>query len=502
MSASAVPRPDVDAPADPRRWRALLVLSLVQIMLVLDATVVNVALPPIQTDLGFTQAGLAWIVNGYALAFGGLLLLGGRLGDLYGRRRLFLLGVSVFAIASATAGLAANPAMLVGSRFAQGVGAALVSPAALSLITLLFTDPAERTRALSIWGGLAGLGGTVGVVLSGVLSDLADWRWVFLINLPVAAVALAVAPRLLPESIAPGRHRLDWLGAALVTGGVGLIVFALLDKQATQEWTSPTVLGRIAAGLALLAAFVVVESRVPSPLAPLAFFRSPTRSAANLVSVLTAAAFGGFFFALTLYMQQVLGYSALRTGFAYLPFGAALLVGVGLFSQLIPRIRVRLSMTGGMVIAASGLALFAQIPVEGSYVRDLLPAMLLFPLGSAAAFVGGTIAATSGLDEQDAGLGSGLLNASQQVGSALGLAVLVSLAVTRTGDLLGEGVAPFTAAVEGHRLTFAVAAGLMVVGAVLSAVGLRGLDLRAAARSADDDGAAVTPPADAVAPAG
>lgn len=296
------------------------------------------------------------------------------------------------------------------------------------------------------------------------------------INLPVAVVALALAPRLLPEfrtASAAGR-RLDWPGALLVTGGVGLLVFALLDKGATQAWTSPAVVGRLVLGAGLLAAFVLVEGRVTAPLAPPAFFRSRIRAVANVVSVLTAAAFAGFFFSLTLYMQDVLGWSALRTGFSYLPFGVALLVGVGVWSQLMPRIGVRWSVATGLLVSAVGLALFTRIGVGSSYAGDLLPAMLVFPLGAGAGFVGGTIAATDGLDDQDAGLGSGLLNAAQQVGSALGLAVLVSLAVTRTGDLLATGTAPALAAVQGYRLVFAVAAGLLALGAVLAAAGLGG----------------------------
>jgi EmrB/QacA subfamily drug resistance transporter len=458
-------------PLDPRRWRALGVLALVQIMLVLDITVVNVALPSMESDLGFSQAGLAWVVNGYALTFGGLLLLGGRMADYYGRRRLFLLGIVLFTAASAAAGFATSPAMMVTSRFAQGVAAALIAPAALSLVTLLFTDTRERTRALSIWGGLAGLGGTFGVLISGVLSDLADWRWVFFINLPVGAVALALAPRLLRESKAEERGRLDVVGAVLVTAGLSLIVYALLDKG-TDAWTSATVLGRLGAGVALIAAFLVVESRIAHPLVPLRIFRSRTRSTANLVAILFGAALIAMFFTLTLYMQGVLGYSPLRTGVAYLPFGASLLASIALTSQLVPRIGVRPVMTGGLAFGVLGLWLFSQIEPTSSYLTDVLPAMLVFSFGAGATFVTSTIAAVDGVGGEDAGLASGLLNAGQQVGGAVGLAALVSLAISRTADELASGTDPASAATNGFAYTFAVGAVVLAIGAVVALVGL------------------------------
>jgi EmrB/QacA subfamily drug resistance transporter len=468
-----------EVPADPRRWRALLVLALVQIMLVLDMTVVNVALPSVQRELGFDQAGLAWVVNGYALTFGGLLLLGGRIADYLGRKRIFLIGTAAFSVASVLAGLAQSPGMLIAARFVQGAGGALVAPAALSLVTVLFTDPRERTRALSIWGGLAGLGGTAGVVLSGVLSDLADWRWVFFINVPVGAVVLAIAPALLRESRSERRGRLDTAGAVLATGGLSLLVFGLLDKGA-RDWTDGTVLLRLLGGLALLAAFVVVESRVRQPLVPLRFFRSRNRSTANVVSMMFGAAFAAMFFTLTLYMQQVLGFSALRTGFLYLPFGAVLLVSIAISSQLMPRIGVKPVMVGGLVIAAVGLVLWARIQPGGSYLADVLPGMLVLPLGAGAGFVTSTVAAVDGVDGEDAGLASGVLNAGQQIGSAVGLAVLVSLAVDRTTSLLGAGTDPATAATRGFALTFGVGAAVMVAGALIALVGLNRLRLPAA----------------------
>ena len=457
--------------ADPRRWRALGVLALVQIMLILDMTVVNVALPSVQQELGFSPAGLAWVVNGYVLTFGGLLLLGGRLADYLGRKRIFLIGVVFFTLASAGAGLAPSAGILVASRFLQGVGGALVAPAALSLITLLFTDARERTRALSIWGGLAGIGGTVGVLLSGVLSDLADWRWVFFINVPVGVVALALAPGLLRESRSAVRGRLDVAGAVLATAGLSLFVFGLLDKG-SREWTDPTVLGRLAGGLALLAAFLAVEARVAHPLVPLRFFRSRNRSTANLVAVLMGASVAAMFFTLTLYMQQVLGFSALRTGVLYLPFGGMLLVSIAISSMLVPRIGVKPVMVAGLVIATVGLSLWIGIEPGGSYLADVLPGVLVLPLGMGAAFVTSTIAAVDGTDGEDAGLASGVLNAGQQVGSAVGLAALVSLAVDRTSGLLATGTDPAAAATRGFALTFTVAAVVLAAGALVALVGL------------------------------
>ena len=467
--------PGIKGKPDPLRWWALAVLSLVQFMLVLDATVVNVALPSIERDSGMDAAGLAWVVNGYALTFGGLLLLGGRLADLFGRRRVFLAGLSVFALASAVAGLSFGPETLVAGRFLQGAGAALVSPAALSMVTLLFTEEGERATALSVWGGLAGLGATTGVLLGGVLSDLASWRWIFLINLPVAAVALALVPRLVSESRGSSgrRGRLDVPGALLVTAGLSLVVFALLDKG-TQDWTSGAVLVPLACGLALVGLFVAAEARAKNPLVPLRFFRSGIRSAANAVFVLANGAVMAMYFSLSLYMQQVLGYSALWAGLAYLPLCAAFFVGIGASSGLVRWLGARTVITGGLVVAAAGLWLLAGVSADGSYPRDLLPGMLVVPLGAGAAFVATTILAVGGTDEEDAGLASGVLNAAQQVGSALGLAVLVSLAADRTSGLLSAGAEPSVAATGGFSLAFGAAAGALFAAGLLAFLVIRG----------------------------
>lgn len=460
--------------ANPLRWWALAVLSLVQFVLVLDATVVNVALPSIERDLGMGPAGLAWVVNGYALAFGGLLLLGGRLADLFERRRVFLAGLGAFALASAAAGLSFSPGMLVAGRFLQGAGAALVAPAALSMVTLLFAEEGERAKALSIWGGLAGLGATAGVLLGGVLSELASWRLIFLINLPVAAVALALVPRLVAEgrSSSGGRGRLDAPGALLITAGLSLAVFALLGKGA-QPWASGAVLVPLVGGLALVGLFVAREARAKNPLVPLRFFRSRTRSAANAVFVLANGAMMAMYFSLSLYMQGVLGFSALWAGLGYLPLCAAFFVGIGASPRLVQRFGARTVVTGGLTVAAAGLALLSGVSADGSYLRDVLPGMLVVPLGAGAAFVAATILAVGGTDEEDAGLASGVLNTAQQVGSAVGLAVLVSLAVDRTSGLLSAGAEPSVAATGGFALSFGAAAGVLFAAGLLAFVAIR-----------------------------
>lgn len=452
------------------RWWALTVLALVQFMLVLDATVVNVALPSIERDLGMGAAGLAWVVNGYVLTFGGLLLLGGKVSDLFERRRVFVAGLGVFALASAAAGFSIGPAMLIASRFLQGAGAALVAPAALSLVTLLFTEEKERAKAFAIWGGLAGVGATAGVLLGGILSDLASWRWIFLINLPVAAIALLLVPRLVAESRSPSRRhgRLDVSGAVLITAGLSLMVFALLGKG-EQAWVSGAVLVPLACGLALISLFIVVEARAKNPLVPLRFFlRSGTRSASYGVYLLASGAMIAMYFSLSLYMQQVLGYSPLSAGLAYLPLCAMFFVGFGAGSQLTPRFGARPVIIGGLLIAAAGLALLSGVSADGSYLTDLLPGMLVTPLGAGAAFVAITITAMSGTNDEDAGLASGMLTTAQEVGNAVGLAVLVSFAVTRTHELLSSGATTPVAATGGFSLSFGIAAGVLAAGALLA----------------------------------
>ncbi|MER7807445.1 MFS transporter [Streptomyces sp900116325] len=457
---------------DPRRWRALGIICLVQVMLLLDVTVVNVALPPIQKDLGFTSTGLAWVVNGYTVTYGGLLMLGGRLGDLVGRRRLFLIGLAIFALSSASAGMAQQAGVLVASRFVQGIGAALVSPAALSLVTLLFTRPQERARAMAIWSGLAGVGVALGVVLSGILTDLATWRWIFFINLPVAAFAFLATPRLVSESRAVKRGRPDVLGAVLVTLGLLLVVFGLLEKS-NRAWLSFPVLGCVGIGVLLLIGFVLVEARVAQPLMPLAFLRSRNRSIANLVRVCYYVGFATFFFSLSLYVQHTLHFSALATGFAFVPFGLVILFSATVIApRLLPRFGLRTLNGGGLAITTVGYVLLAGLSAHGTYMADVLPGLILVPLGGGLVLVGSTVAGVDGATGEDAGIATSMNNASMQIGSAIGLAALVSLGTSHATVLQHANVDPTTATARGYAFSFAIAAGVTACGALVGFLGM------------------------------
>jgi EmrB/QacA subfamily drug resistance transporter len=465
---------------DSRRWPALWILCLAQVMLLLDVTVVNVALPPIQHDLGFSPTSLAWVVNGYTVTYGGLLMLGGRMGDLLGRRRMFQVGLAIFALSSASAGLAQQSDVLVASRFVQGIGAALVSPAALSLLTLLFTRPQERARAMAIWSGLAGVGAALGVMLSGILTDLASWRWIFFINLPIAIFVIVVTPRLVSESRAARRGRPDIAGAVLITLGLLLVVFGLLEKG-THAWLSLSVLGWVGIGAALLAGFALVEAHVAQPLVPLAFFRSRNRTIANVVRICYYVGFATLFFSLSLYMQHVLHFSALATGFAFVPFGLTILFSATVLApRLLPRFGLRTLNGGGLALSTVGYILLAGLSPHGTYLGDVLPGLLLVPLGGGLVLVGSTVAGVDGATGQDAGIATGMNNASMQIGSAIGLAALVSLGTSHAAVLARAGQGPLTAAAHGYALSFAVAAGVTGFGALLGFFGIR----RAGARPA------------------
>jgi MFS family permease len=454
-----------------RRWAALAVLALVQLMLFVDTTAVNVALDPMRRDLHFGAAGLTWVVNGYALPFGGLLLLGGRLGDVLGRRRVVLAGLWLFAVASALAGLSVDPSMLVLSRFLQGVGAALVAPAALSLVTLLFRDAAERTRAFSVWSVLRGTGVTVGVLLAGILIASLSWRWVFFINLPVAAVAIVLAPRLVPESRAQRGARLDVPGGILVTAAVSSIVFGLVEKTGN-AWTSLGVAGSSALGAALLLAFLAVEARVDRPLVPPRFWRSRRRAAGNVVLAVFSAGVAVLFFSGALFMQQVLHYSPLATGLAFSPVGPVFVLGVSANAWALARVGVRTLTAGGLALVGLAVALLAGADAGSSYWQ-LLPSMILFPLGGAFVVVAATMAAVEGATGEDAGLASGVNNAAQQLGMAVGLAAFVTVGADRTASLLAAGTDGVSAATSGFALTFAATAALMLLGALSALVLLR-----------------------------
>jgi EmrB/QacA subfamily drug resistance transporter len=452
---------------DPRRWKALGVLGLIQFMLILDVTVVNVALPRIQHDLGFTRPGLAWVVNGYVLTAGGLLLLGGRMADILGRRRLFLLGVGLFAAASASCGAAVDPGMLVASRFVQGAGEALAAPASLGLIAVLFPDPRERMKALGLWGGIAGIGGTTGTVISGALTDLASWRWIFYINLPVALFALVMVPRLVTESRMVREHgRPDYAGAVIGTGGLVAVVDGLL-QAASHPWGSWPVLLPLLGGVALLGLMVLVESRSKDPLIPPVFFKNRTRVVTNFVTLFFSSAFFSYFFLLTLFEQQILGYSPLRGGLSYLPFGFSIGAGIGIGTALMPRLGVKALLGAGFVGCAVGLFLTSGIDIHSSYASGVLPGMVVLGLFSGLTFPTVSNAALHQVTGQDASLASGVQSAMQQVGGALGLSCLVTLALRHASGLVRAGIRPAIASTHGYALAFRVGSVLLVVGGVL-----------------------------------
>lgn len=453
---------------DPRRWKALAVLLLVQFMLILDVSVVNIALPTIREDLGFSQAGLAWVVDGYVLMAGSLLLLGGRLGDVFGRRRMFLAGVVVFGVASVACGLAQDPGTLVASRFAQGIGEALAAPAALGLIALLFTDRAERIRAIGLFGGKSGLAGTSGPILSGVLVEQASWRWIFLLNIPVALFALAAVPRLVSASYGRsvgGSRALDLPGALLVTAGLTGLVFGLIEA-ASNPWGSPDVLVPLLGGLAVVGLFVLSQAKVRDPLVPLRFLAERTRGAASLVALLFYSVFLSQFFLTTLYLQGVLAFSPLEAGLAFLPFGIAVGASLGLATALIPKVGLRPVMVTGLVVAAIGTALFTRIQPDGDYWSQVLPASVVIALGSGAVLPSLGNAAVHRVTDADAGLASGLQQALQQVGGAIGIAVLLTLAVRRAGEAVTGGTAPLVATTDGYVLALVVSTVVLLVAAV------------------------------------
>ena len=460
-------------------WLVLVLVGLAQFMVVLDATIVNVALPSIQRGLHFSAENLQWVVNAYTLAFGGFLLLGGRAADLFGRRRLFLIGVAVFSAASLVNGLAGSAGVLVAGRALQGVGGALVSPAALSIITTTFADGTQRTRALGVWSAIAVGGGAVGLLLGGVLTDLVAWQWVFFVNVPVGAAALGLSARYVPESRSPGVQRgIDVGGAVSITSGLLILVYAIVNAQSA-GWLSGRTLGLAALAVVLLAGFVVIETRHRSPLIRLGILRTRSLLGADLAMLVVAAGMFAMFFFASLYVQEVLQYSPLQAGLAFLPVTAGIIAGAGLSQQLIARFGVRAVGMGGMSLAAVGLLLLSQVPVDGSYLVNLLPGLMTMALGMGLTFVPITLIATTNVDAGDAGLASGLLNTAQQVGGALGLAVLATLAADRSsGQLGGLGHAPaaadvIAAQVSGFQLAFLVSALLIASGVALMGVVVR-----------------------------
>ncbi|HET9254705.1 MAG TPA: MFS transporter [Pseudonocardiaceae bacterium] len=461
---------------DRRRWLALLVLCLGDLMIVLDTTIVNVALPSIRADLGFSETSLAWVVNAYMLAFGGFLLLAGRMGDLFGHRRLFVIGLTVFTAASLVCGLAGSPEFLIGARAVQGLGGAIVSVIALSLIMTMFIEPAERAKAMGVIGFVIAGGGSIGVFLGGVLTDVLDWHWVFLVNIPIGVAVIALCLVLIPATArGDSAVRLDVAGSITVTAALMIAVYAIMDGNQA-GWDSVQTILLLVIGAMLMAVFLLIESRVPSPLMPLGLFRLRGVATANVVGVLWAAAMFGWFFLSALYLQLVLGYSPLQVGLAFLP--ANLIMGgfsLGLSERLVLRWGIRAPLVTGMLLIATSLALFARAPVGGGYVPDVLPGMLLLGLGMGMALNPVLLAAMSEVEPGDAGLASGVANTSFMMGGALGLAVLVSLADARIAGLRGHGVERLTALTGGYHASFLVAAASAALAAVLSALLLRAL---------------------------
>jgi EmrB/QacA subfamily drug resistance transporter len=474
------------------RWLALLVLCLGDLMIVLDVTIVGVALPSIREDLGFSEESLAWVVNAYLLTFGGFLLLGGRLGDLFGHRRLFLIGIAAFTLASVACGLATTQEVLVIARAVQGFGGAVVSAVALSLMMTLFTEPAERAKAMGIFGFVASGGGSIGVLLGGILTDVLNWHWIFLVNVPVGVLVLVLTLKLVPGvRLEAADRRLDVAGAVTVTASLMLAVYAIVNGNEV-GWATARTLGLLAAALVLLAVFLVIESRVKSPLMPLGLFKLRNVSVANVVGVLWAGAMFAWFFLSALYLQLVLGYSPLEVGLAFLPGNVIMgILSVGLSAKLVMRYGIRLPLGVGLSLAAVGLLLFARAPVDGSFVVDVLPSMILLGVGAGMAFNPVLLAAMSDVEPQDAGLASGVVNTSFMMGGALGLAVLASLAASRTDTLLASGEGELVALTGGYHAAF-------LVGALFAfaAAAIGGLLLRAGAHApAHEDEAAVGEPA-------
>jgi EmrB/QacA subfamily drug resistance transporter len=462
------------AMTDRMRWLALIVLCLGDLMIVLDTTIVNVALPSIRADLGFSQTSLAWVVNAYLLTFGGFLLLGGRLGDLFGHRRLFLMGIALFTLASLACGLSSSQHLLEGARAVQGLGGAVVSAVAFSLIMFLFTEPAERAKAMGVFGFVMAGGGSIGVLLGGVLTNSLDWHWIFLVNLPIGVAVLVLSLRLLPaEHVAPADRRVDVAGAVTVTAALMLAVYAIVNGN-QNGWESTRTLGLLGGAVVLFALFITIETRVESPLMPLRLFRLRSVATSNVVGVLWAAAMFAWFFISALYLQLVLGYSPLKVGLAFLP--ANLIMGafsLGLSAKLVMRFGIKRPMAAGLLIAAVGLVLFARAPVDGRFIVDVLPGMILLGFGAGMAFNPLLLAAMSEVAPEESGLASGVVNTAFMMGGALGLAVLASLAASRTDRLSASGHGHLVALNGGYHAALLAGAVFAVAAASIGAVFLR-----------------------------
>ena len=455
-------------------WTILVLVCVAQFMVILDASIVNVALPTIGNALNFSESNLPWVLNAYVLTFGGFLLLGGRLADFLGRRRVFMFGLVLFALASLAGGLATSAGQLVAARAVQGLGGAILSPAALSILITTFPDGAERNKALGIWGAIAGSAGAVGVLLGGVLTEGLGWEWVLWVNVPIGVIAAAVAPMIIGESRSETERRhFDIAGAVSITAGLSLLVYAVLEANHA-GWGSVRTIALLAASAALIAGFVAIERRSSAPLVPFRIFRLRTLTGANVVGLLLGASLFSMFYFISLYMQQVLGYSAIKAGVSYLPLAIMIIISAGIASQLVTRVGFKPVLAAGMVLIALGLVWFSQISVHGSYAADILGPSLLAGLGLGFAFVPVTIAAVAGVSDSDSGLASGLINTSQQVGGAVGLAVLAAVSTSVTGSSRAPAVLT-----NGFQEAFFTGAGFAVLGLVATLLLIHSSDSRA-----------------------
>jgi EmrB/QacA subfamily drug resistance transporter len=474
---------------------ALVLLAMTQFVIVIDASIVNVALPSIGAHLHFARVDLSWVVNAYVLTFGGFLLLGGRMADLLGRRRMFMLGLVVFSLASFAGGIAQSEGWLIAARAVQGLGAAIVSPAALSIITVTFAEGAERNRALGIWGAVAGAGGAAGVLLGGILTSGLSWRWVLFVNVPIGLAAALLAPRTLHESRAEdGTTTFDLPGAVTVTAGLSLLVYAVVDTV-NSGWGSTATLLRLAGAAVLLIAFLGIELRSRHPLMPVSIFRLRTLRGANIVGLLVGMSLFSMFFFISLYLQDVMHYSPIKTGISYLPLAVGIIISAGAAAQLVTRVGFKSPLIAGMLLIAAGLFWFSQVPgTGGSFGADVLGPSLLAAVGLGLSFVPVTIAAVTGTKPHEAGLASGLINTSEQVGGALGLAILATVANSRTQSLFHAGVhSSAVALTKGYDRAFLVGAGFAVAGAILAAVLISSRDSRQHAQEVQRADAAAAP---------
>jgi EmrB/QacA subfamily drug resistance transporter len=474
MSSTSIAHAPAGAAADSRRWFALVLIVVAQFMVVLDVAIVNVALPSIKTDLHFSEVSLQWVITAYSIVFGGFLLLGGRLADLLGRRRLFLAGLALFTVFSLLDGLAWSEGSLIAFRSLQGLGAAMLSPAALSILTTTFTEGRERNLALGVWGAASGSGGAAGVLLGGALTSGLNWSWIFFVNVPVGIAVMGLTPFLLRESRADLNHRhFDFAGAVSITGGLMLLVYAM-TRAAQHGWGTNETIGLLALSAGLIGSFFVIEARSHAPLLPLRIFRLRTLTASNVSGLLMGGAIFAQFFLLTLYMQQVLHYSALKTGVAYIGLTLTIIVFSGVAQAAVTRIGVRRVLPVGLALSTVALVWFARLPVDGHYFSNLFPPFMISGLGLALAFVPMSIGALTGVREADAGIASGLINTTQQIGGAIGTAVATTVATTYTAHYVdthvGVNALSGAALTHGFQIAFYVLAGMAAVGALLSAV--------------------------------